>query len=502
MKNLKKIIEGKNDVWKLQIGILFIYVLLILSATIFMTVAILGVSNNVIKTKVSGLIAADSRQLQMNINTYLETVEDTMALLFAEDEYYQYDATDESIDDYTKIKIEDSITDRIVDLGLIENFADFGIIYANDDKIGWISNITLNLFSKGEMYGNFAACITNEKTNDGWAFGVGGAQDRMYYVKRFNENAILVASFYSKELASVFEFPEELDGMVLRLIDEEHTVVYSSVQKEIGTPLNTTIDKIVSENNDSTVIQSDYLININTCENGWKVVCSIPNKVIFKELNKLRDNTLVIAIVVALVFVALGLILIHRVTKPVNGVVTELELRAVTDQLSGHLNKSAFEVSVTDALTRLDEHTVSTFLMLDMDNFKKINDNLGHEYGDEVIVRFSELIRKLFTDRYTIGRVGGDEFSLYHEFQPEEKPEDDIIREDMDRLFVEFSKCFAEEYRKCGTSLSVGIVINRDKKTDFDDMYRRADAALYHSKRSGKNQYTIYREGMQVEKKI
>jgi diguanylate cyclase (GGDEF)-like protein len=157
---------------------------------------------------------------------------------------------------------------------------------------------------------------------------------------------------------------------------------------------------------------------------------------------------------------------------------------------------------VTDALTRLDEHTVSTFLMLDMDNFKKINDNLGHEYGDEVIVRFSELIRRLFTDRYTIGRVGGDEFSLYHEFQPEETQEDDIIREDMDQLFEEFSKCFAEEYRKCGTSLSVGIVINRDKKTDFDDMYRRADAALYHSKRSGKNQYTIYREGMQVEKKI
>lgn len=101
-----------------------------------------------------------------------------------------------------------------------------------------------------------------------------------------------------------------------------------------------------------------------------------------------------------------------------------------------------------------------------------------------------------------MGRLGGDEFAVYKEFFPSEGADIKAqIEKDMDILFKNFDKEFTEEKKQCDISLSVGIYICENADVSFQDMYTRGDAALYHSKRNGKNQYTIYSEGLLKEQK-
>jgi diguanylate cyclase (GGDEF)-like protein len=107
-------------------------------------------------------------------------------------------------------------------------------------------------------------------------------------------------------------------------------------------------------------------------------------------------------------------------------------------------------------------------------------------------------LKKIFAENALIGRIGGDEFAVYMEFM--ECSVSDIqlqIKADMNRLFTAYREEFLNEFKKCGLTLSVGICIQNDQETlDFLTFYEQTDAALYSSKRNGKNQYTLYREGM------
>lgn len=482
---------------KLQTEILFLYVAVILGVSFFLAIVILGRSSMTIREKVSSLIAANSRQLELNINSYLDNVETTATLLFSDESYYLYDATDEMLDEYGKIKSEENIVDRIVDLGLMENFADFGIVYANDHTVGWISNTTAAMFADGGMYEEFAGYITNQKTNDGWIFGVHGNFDRMYYVKRLNPNAVLIASFYNKELDSVFEYPEELDGMTVRLVNGENIILFSSQREEIGSALSADIVELIGNGDNVSVMGREYLVNTNVCENGWRVVCAIPTDVILEENNELRNFTVLFSVGIVAAFITLGLLMIRRLTRPVDGMFSNLEEKAALDQLSGLLNKAAFQEQVTGLMQKEEGSWVFGFVMLDMDNFKQINDTRGHAYGDQVIARTAHLLWQLFGGKYTIGRVGGDEFAMYAEFV-ETKKELAQRRIQLDMMLLQdaFAEEFQEECQKYNTSLSIGAAVFKGQEGSFEKLYRKADKALYESKRNGKNQFTWYQEEM------
>ena len=216
--------ERSGDRFKsflLEILVVFFVVIMVMTA--ILDFVVLELSGRALQSNAANLIAANSRQIQLNINSYLERMETTCTLLFSDEAFYLYDATDESQDEYSRIKSEETIRSRIVDIGLMENYSDFGIVYANDHKVGWISHGTEHLFPEGDFYDTFSNYITNTKKNDGWCFGVRGGTDRMYYVKRLNPNAILVSAFYTRELSSVFIYPEQLEDMTIRLVNQDET---------------------------------------------------------------------------------------------------------------------------------------------------------------------------------------------------------------------------------------------------------------------------------------
>jgi diguanylate cyclase (GGDEF)-like protein len=482
----------------LQLQLLIEFGIIIFCVAAVLSIIIVGDSSRVIRSKVSTLIAANSRQLELNIDSYLDKVETTATLLFSDEAYYLYDASDDSIDDYSKVKSEQIIEDRIVDLGLMENFADFGIVYANDHTVGWISNVTKGLFLDGGMYEEFSGYIVNEDTEDGWFFGAHENYDRIYYVKRLNPNAFLLASLYTWELNSVFEISEQLQDMTIRLVDADNVILFSSQKEESGGTLPEDIEAIVGNASNISAMGKQYLVNSNVCANGWRVICSIPTGVILKEINELRYFAFFFAGCIVLIFVLIGLIMIRRFTRPMDGMVSSLELKAARDELSGLLNKNSFQDQVVSAMAGVGASDKMALVIIDMDNFKQINDQLGHPYGDHVIRRMGALLQLQFSNDYILGRIGGDEFAMYRSYTDDDKAFRNT-KHDMEILVAAFELEFRKERERCHNSLSIGVTIQNGDSDTFEQLYHKTDRALYLSKRNGKNQYTFYQEGMDCE---
>ncbi len=160
-----------------------------------------------------------------------------------------------------------------------------------------------------------------------------------------------------------------------------------------------------------------------------------------------------------------------------------LEFNANMDGLSGLYNKTATTELITDYV---DEHRSGILFMIDIDNFKGVNDNFGHDVGDEVIREIATKLSCVFKKGDILGRMGGDEFMAFV------KAGDIINIEDKASQICEV--IYTTYYNDAGTvtiSSSIGICPVSEKVNNFTDLYKVADTALYESKSRGKNTYTI-----------
>ena len=147
-------------------------------------------------------------------------------------------------------------------------------------------------------------------------------------------------------------------------------------------------------------------------------------------------------------------------------------------------------------LETIQDNHRAVLIMFDVDNFKQINDKLGHARGDQVIVGLGRLLKSVCGENTYIGRLGGDEFAIYKEYHKDDADVRSQIEGDMSRLLELYEKEFEGEAQTCNSSLSIGIYVVEGDDVTFQNMYRCVDCALYYSKRHGKNQYTFYSEEM------
>lgn len=157
------------------------------------------------------------------------------------------------------------------------------------------------------------------------------------------------------------------------------------------------------------------------------------------------------------------------------------------DLLTGLFNKRSFEDEVKTALKNKKPDDVSVLLILDFDNFKHVNDNYGHQIGDEVLKAFALILERAFRTTDIIGRVGGDEFMV---FMPNLSADfvrraDEISTEILHELAV--LKIGPAQHFSC----SIGIGTDAGNY-DFNKLYKLADKALYESKERGKACYVRY----------
>lgn len=489
--------KTEAQVQRLRWQLLMVFISIMVAVIIFLAVVIAQRSGNTMMNKTATLINANTSQQVMNVDSYLEKIKAVTSLFFSEDVYYQYDATSDKYDEFEKIQMEKEIENRIQDLGVLENYADFGVVYANDHTVGWVSGSTYKIFDDGNIYSGIESKISGNKGEAAWFSDDADNHKNIYYAKRLNENAILFVSFYSSEMENVFEVPKDMrEYMIVRLVDENSNVLYSSDKEEIGKKLAECIYSLIDTGINSTILNDDYFVISNNCDsNNWSVVCSIPNKVFMKEINEIKVFIYIISFVMLLLVLTFGLALFNKVSNPMNQIVLSLADKAEHDLLTGMLNKISFENTVTAVMETGGSEDIHAFVMMDMDNFKTVNDTLGHDRGDDVLVRISAIMEAQFGKKAVLGRLGGDEFAVFFSFvKADTKNVKRKIQSEIELLRNKFAAEFADEIESCNLSLSAGIALSQYDEMDFEQMYKAADIALYKSKENGKNRFTFYEE--------
>ena len=166
-----------------------------------------------------------------------------------------------------------------------------------------------------------------------------------------------------------------------------------------------------------------------------------------------------------------------------------LEQQAVFDALTQVYNRSAGIRKISTALETMQPEDISAFLILDLDNFKQVNDCLGHMMGDQVLIEVARIMKTHFRNYDVICRLGGDEFIIFIQKIPLEAL-DKIVRSFLRKLVLTYSS----EGKEVTVSASVGAALAPVHGTDFTQLYEKADSALYQVKKSSKNNYMIYKE--------
>lgn len=166
----------------------------------------------------------------------------------------------------------------------------------------------------------------------------------------------------------------------------------------------------------------------------------------------------------------------------------QIEDKAQRDALTGIYNRKGFDRRLTELYKHPEESLPMTIIVLDADDFKGVNDTLGHAGGDAVLQLISNSLTEIFQDNSIICRYGGDEFMLCVYGQ-----DADTVRLSLNKLVTSLDIDFTFQNNTRKISISAGAY-HTSVLTEFDELFQEADKSLYQTKEKGKNGYVLRTE--------
>lgn len=162
--------------------------------------------------------------------------------------------------------------------------------------------------------------------------------------------------------------------------------------------------------------------------------------------------------------------------------------KAQRDPLTQYYNKETAQILIQDWLST--QPAQNALMIIDIDDFKIVNDTLGHLFGDAFLIEATSRIRQLFRSEDILGRVGGDEFLVFMKNIPDKE-----LAEKKARQIIEaFQSIEFHNQKILKVSCSIGIAMTSPVNPNFHYWFHRADQALYSMKSQGKNQYAFYNQ--------
>lgn len=190
-----------------------------------------------------------------------------------------------------------------------------------------------------------------------------------------------------------------------------------------------------------------------------------------------------------------------------------LQQQASYDELTKLPNRSLAADRLTQAIVKAKRHNLNPSLaFIDLDNFKYVNDTFGHAVGDDLLREAADRLLECARGSDTVARLGGDEFLLILDDDESIKSSHDEmgVQHVAERIIKSFSKPFIIDGHELNITPSLGFAVYPKDGKDSDELMQHADAAMYRSKKEGKNTYCFYspemtakaKKRMKVEKQL
>jgi diguanylate cyclase (GGDEF)-like protein len=318
--------------------------------------------------------------------------------------------------------------------------------------------------------------------------------------------------YYPMEKFAALMGQKDIDGSAfLALVDEDGDVLglsdagagalqednlLDAISNSDATAVRTISNRMKNGARGSTDVlvsgQSYLLVYMPVGTNDWEMFLGVSRTYADTQIAlQWKDTKNVLLSLLVVIFVFICLVVVINIISKLRGKEKEkqLENKADTDLLTGLNNKLATERKIKEYMAHNPE-TQSMLFILDVDNFKKINDTMGHAFGDEVLRSLGQQIGVIFRTSDIIGRVGGDEFMIFLKGITD----DSAVRKEAKKVEAFFKSFQAGEYVKYAATASIGVAIYPQEGSDFETLYKAADQGLYKAKKRGKNQLAFYRD--------
>ncbi|RDH84937.1 MAG: hypothetical protein DIZ80_05595 [endosymbiont of Galathealinum brachiosum] len=347
-----------------------------------------------------------------------------------------------------------------------------------------------------------------------------------------SENNSIIAQYASEKLGDI-KVPELSSAIIEKLrinIDSNQPVFIQSAEESLS--LFQVAAPIVTRS-----IRSDSMMDFDLDEDAketYKIIGYLELGLDFSDYkNKLKKNIFIGSVAVAILFLVaafFGRILIKRSLRPLtkmkkpleqlargeidvhvdgegdeeivaiaNALNTtiealksrdeELRKMANYDSLTGLLNKHNFNIQLKREVQRtIDENDSSALLFIDLDQFKHVNDNLGHAAGDRLLKQVADLLKNRIRSEDVISRFGGDEFTIIAKSINE--PDARMIAESILKAMQEF--VFIEGGQAFNIYCSIGVVLIGSEDFTAEEVFSQADMSCFHAKSEGRNRYHMF----------
>ena len=255
-------------------------------------------------------------------------------------------------------------------------------------------------------------------------------------------------------------------GSRLILADSDASMVGTTLSAEHESMLYQNVNRLLDTGKpgqyDILGDESVYFVNITAIpDTDWYFITCMNRNEVLKDLWGIEFPMLLIA------------------------VIASVRTKARLDPLTRLLNREGFEELVRMALA--ERPGQGLMMIMDMDNFKLINDQLGHPVGDNVLRKFSSILENYFNrNKDIVGRLGGDEFAVFVGRDISTKETEGMLKKFISIVHQNFDSEYPDQ--KLSASIGVGLAANNNT---YELLYQNADKALYEAKWNGKDRFQI-----------
>lgn len=442
---------------------------------------------------IGGMTSFASSLLKERIIDFMDNTEKSCEVFYRSG--YKDFVPDESTMDISEIhKIQDEISEQLLNMSLGDYYADFGIAYDDGSTAGVITDSTRDIFG-GDVYNGLGGYVSGKKKN-GWGTGFGGNYEKLYYVKKVNDHAIMTVSLYSQEVERRIKDVTGFPSATTAVINSKGVIIFSA-DSELKDTMGTQIDNeplaLITDVHNLTVQNDDYYVATDDITDDWKTVCIFSKEGFKKDNRQLFFSLIMIGIAAILLSMCVSLFVTRRLSL---AALTQLYATGLdgVDRLTKLTNKFSTEDMIIETLEASPMGSCYGLVLIDIDNLKEINDNLGRTKGDDTIIQVSSLIRSVFGETAVIGRLGGDKFETLADVTDFDlfKCLSTLEHKCAD-LCESLNSTFADEDKQYKIAVSVGAALYPLSSDTYEGLLANADEALRNSKQKGGNCFTVYR---------